>query len=151
MKPARISSELRRYLGQADPVAAVANHMGSLATQDMTVMKAVYHELKRSGLPFLHVTPAAGAVCRSLAADMGVVYREPDVVVDVETGPDAARTLDRRWSQVLELARARGRLLVMMRATPRHRAWLPRILERERLSGVALVPLSTLVHKPAPL
>src|SRR6185436_3905765 len=80
MKPAQVSSLVRRYLEQADPVAAVANHMGSLATQDMTVMNAVFGELKRAGAPFLHVRPAPGAVCKSLAADLGVPYDEPDAM-----------------------------------------------------------------------
>src|SRR5262249_49938054 len=84
MPPGRISATVRRYLDQAGNVAAVANDMGSLATQDLTVMTAVYRELRRRRVPFLHVAPAAGAVCKSLAADLGVNYAEPDVVVDGE-------------------------------------------------------------------
>ena len=58
MKPAKIVALVDRYLDETGPVTAVANHMGSLATQDMTVMTAVYGELKRRNLPFLHVQPA---------------------------------------------------------------------------------------------
>ncbi len=151
MKPGRISATVRRYLNQAGAVAAVANHMGSLATQDMTVMTAVYRELKRRRVPFLHVTPAAGAVCRSLAADMGVNYAELDAVVDREAKRRDARALDQRWNGLLREARTRGRLVVMLRATPLTMRWLPHALEARRLGGVNMVPLAALLDKPGAL
>src|SRR6267378_7645763 len=55
MNEPRITGLLRRDFDQAGAVVAVANHMGSLATQDMSVMTAVYRELNRRRLPFLHV------------------------------------------------------------------------------------------------
>jgi polysaccharide deacetylase 2 family uncharacterized protein YibQ len=148
MRPARIASDVRRYLDQAEPLAAVANHMGSLATQDMSVMTAVYRELKRSRVPFLHVQPAAGAVCKSLASDMGIRYEEPDAVIDIEPRQDDAKALERRWKAVLAECRERGALTVMIRATPLTLRWLPRQLESKKLGAVRVVPLSSLVRKP---
>ena len=145
MKPARIAGEVKRWLDQGRPVAAVANHMGSLATQDMTVMRAFYRELRRAQVPFLHVNPAAGSVCKALASDMGVVYEEPDIVLDAETRGDA-KALERGWKVVLEEARRRGSLTVMVRATPSTYRWLPRALDPKRLDGVSIVPLSALVR-----
>ena len=151
MKPAEITGLTRRYLDQAGTVAAVANHMGSLATQDMTVMSAVFRELKRRRLPFIHLSPVAGAVCRPLAAQEGVQYEEPDVLLDAEMrGPDL-RPLDRRWEEVLERARTHGPLVVWMRAGPVVPGWLPRAAEARRLKGVDLVPLSSLLRRPAEL
>ncbi|MGH7740476.1 MAG: divergent polysaccharide deacetylase family protein [Candidatus Eiseniibacteriota bacterium] len=148
MSPSRITALLRRHLDQAGAVVAVANHMGSLATQDMTVMTAIYRELKRRGLPFLHVRPAAGAVCKSLASNVGVIYLEPDVVLDAETRGDSAHALDLAWNAALERARARGHLVVMMRATPLARTWLASATSARRLEGVNLVPLSALIGRP---
>jgi polysaccharide deacetylase 2 family uncharacterized protein YibQ len=148
MKSAQITGLVRRYLEQAGPVTAVANHLGSLATQDMTVMSAVYRELHRQRVPFLHMTPAAGAVCRPLASELGVSYEEPDAVLDYETRARPA-ALDKRWKQLLALARARGQLVVMVRATPLTRTWLPRALDVKRLKGISLVPLSSVLHRPA--
>ncbi|MGH7731935.1 MAG: divergent polysaccharide deacetylase family protein, partial [Candidatus Eiseniibacteriota bacterium] len=151
MSPRHIGSTVRRQLGRAGAVTAVANHMGSLATQDMTMMTALYRELKRRRVAFLHVTPAPGAVCKTLAAEMGVNYDEPDEVVDREAREDNAKALDRRWSDLLEEARARGRLVVMMRATPLTKRWLPRALSSRRLGGVDIVPLAALLEKPGAL
>lgn len=151
MKPVKITGMVRRYLEEAGPVSAVANHMGSLATQDMEVMRAVYQELKRRRLPFLHVMPAAGAVCKPLAADLGVEYDQPDFVIDTETRAENPRALEKRWSQVLEAARERGQALVMVRATPLTARWLEKALDRKRLDGVSVVSLESLLRRPAAL
>jgi polysaccharide deacetylase 2 family uncharacterized protein YibQ len=151
MNEARITGLLRRDLSQAGPVVAVANHAGSLATQDMAVMTAIYHELARRHLPFLHMQPVAGAVCKGLASDLGVVYQEPDAVLDAETRSVKNRALDQRWKQMLQLARARGRLVVMVRATPQVLKWLPGAATSKRLDGVSLVPLSSVLRKPIEL
>ena len=151
MKPARIAGDVRRYLDQSRPIAAVANHMGSLATQDMTLMRAVFRELRRDDLPFLHVTPAAGAVCKPLAADLGIDYAEPDIVIDQEARQGDPRALQRRWKQALERARARGHLIVWMRATRLTREWLPHALAPKELGGANVVPLSALIRRPVPV
>jgi polysaccharide deacetylase 2 family uncharacterized protein YibQ len=149
MKPNQIGSLTRRYLDQAGTVSAVANHMGSLATQDMTVMTAIYKELKRRRVPFLHVTPAAGAVCRTLASNLGVVYAETEDVLDGETRGRDTKALDKRWNAMLGEARSRGHLVVMLRATPLSRRWLGHALDARRLGGVSIVPLASVIDRPA--
>jgi polysaccharide deacetylase 2 family uncharacterized protein YibQ len=151
MKPDRATGNLRRWLDQAGPVVGVANHMGSLATQDMTLMGAIYRELKRRHLPFIHVQPAAGAVCRSLAAESGVVYDEPAAVLDTETRATTPKALDRRWGEILEQARGRERTAVWVRVTPLTREWLRRATTAKRLDGVDLAPLSGVMRRPAVL
>ena len=151
MSPARITSALHHDIDQAAPVAAVANHMGSLATQDMTLMRSVFHELRRADLPFVHVMPAAGSVCKSLASEMGVPYSEPDLVLDAESRQRDTRALDARWKDALERARKRGACVVWIRATPLARKWLPAVFRSQKLEGVSLVPLSSILRKPDPL
>jgi polysaccharide deacetylase 2 family uncharacterized protein YibQ len=151
MKPDRATGTVRRWLDQSGPVVGVANHMGSLATQDMTLMGAVYRELRRRHLPFIHAQPAAGAVCRSLAAEMGVIYDEPDAVLDTEARARTAKDLDRRWGEILKQTRARGRAVVWVRLTPLTSDWLRRATTVKRLGGVDLAPLSGVIRRPAVL
>ena len=151
MKPAKIVSLVDRYLDEAGPVTAIANHMGSLATQDMSVMTAVYGELKRRNLPFLHMQPAAGSVCRQLSSELGIAYQTPDEVIDLETRGGKGQALESRWKKALARARERGQLIVMLRASPRVREWLPRALAAERRKGVSIVPLESLMRKPSTL
>jgi polysaccharide deacetylase 2 family uncharacterized protein YibQ len=147
LKPDRATGTMRRWLDQAGPVLGVANHMGSLATQDMTLMGAVYRELRRRHLPFIHVQPAAGAVCRSLAAELGVSYDEPDAVLDVEARAKTPKALDRRWDEILEQARTREHAVVWVRVTPLTREWLRRATTAKRLGGVDLAPLSGVMRR----
>ena len=149
MRPAKIAGLVSHYLDQAGPVAAVANHMGSLATRDMTVMGTVYRELRRRHLPFLHVDPAAGSVCKSLAGELGVAYDEPDLVLEGGPSKSGSKALEAGWKQALKQARQRGHVTVLLRATPQLERWLPQALSAQRLDGVNLVPLASLMKHPA--
>ncbi len=151
MSESKIIGLVRRDLEQAAPVVAVANLMGSLATQDMAAMTAVYRELKRQRLPFLHVAPVPGSVCRTLAGRMGVAYQEPDAVLDLGPLEAKPRALDRRWKALLQQARERGHMVVMVRASAGIIGWLPRATDPRQLGGVDLVPLSALLRRPVEL
>jgi polysaccharide deacetylase 2 family uncharacterized protein YibQ len=148
MSPSQIAGRVKKVLDQAAPAVALSNHMGSLATQDMQVMGAVYREVRRARLTFLHVNPVPGAVCKSLAASTGIAYDEPDVVIDDEGRADDGKALERRWKLVLERARERGATVVWVRATPLTRRWLTSVAEPKRLQGVSLVPLSSVIRRP---
>jgi polysaccharide deacetylase 2 family uncharacterized protein YibQ len=151
MKPARISALLRAYLDQAAPVAAVANQMGSLATQDMTVMSAIYRDLGARHIPFMEVSPAPGSVCRSLASELGVAYSTPHDLIDFEARGPTTQALDRSWNRALEEARRRGQSVVWVRGTETTLAWLPSALSSKRLAKVEVVPLAALLQKPIAL
>lgn len=147
-KPAQVAAVIRRALEHAGPVSAVMNLMGSLATQDLTVMTAVYRELKRERLPFLHASPVAGSVCKSLASELGVAYEQPDQVIEPVAKDASTAALDRRWKSVLGEARARHQTIVLVKATPVTLDWLPRALSTERLQGVSAVPLASVLRRP---
>ena len=148
MSAGRIEQALRREIEMARPVVAVANLMGSFATQDEAFMTAVYRELRRANLPFLHVGAVPRAVCRPLASRVGAAYDEPDAILDGEARRADTRALDRSWSEVLEHARQRGTALVLLRVTRTTAPWLDRAFASKRLEGLELAPLSTVIHHP---
>ncbi len=147
-KPAKITSEMRREISQANPIVAVANLMGSLATQDMTVMTTIYQELHRERLPFVHLNPAPGSVCRPLASKLGVAYAEPDAVIDGETRYAKPLALAKAWKSVLASARPGSERVVWLRATKTSVDWMAQSLDPAKLKGVNLVPLSALLRRP---
>jgi polysaccharide deacetylase 2 family uncharacterized protein YibQ len=147
MGGSKIAGLVGHDLDEAGPVVAVANLAGSLATQDQSVMSAVYRVLRERNLPFLHLTPAPGSVCKPLASQMGVEYARPDFVLEA-AGRTPAKALDAGWARALELARRRGRAIVLLRASDAAFAWLPGALAAKRLGGVEIVPLTALVRKP---
>lgn len=148
MTPGRIGQSLRREIDVARPVVAVANRMGSFATQDEAFMTAVYEELRRAELPFLHVGAVPRAVCKPLAARVGAAYDEPDVSIDAEARRGDARAFERSWSVALARARERGQALVLLRLTPASAGWLARALDAKRLGEVRLVPVSDVIRRP---
>jgi len=146
MGGSKIEGLVRHDLDEAGPVVAVANLAGSLATQDQSVMSAVYRVLRDRGLPFLHLAPAPGSVCKTLASQMGVEYARPDVVLEAARHAPA-KALDAGWAHALEIARRRGRAVVLLHASDAELAWLPGALTPKRLGGVEIVPLTALVRK----
>ena len=148
MPPSRIAGLTRKYIHQAKPLVAVSNLMGSLATQDIAVMTAVFRELRGAGLPFVHVAPAAGAVCKDLAADLGVAYNEPAAMIDAEARQASPAALDKRWSQILEEAAGREKMVVWVRATPLTLRWLEPALRRRMPDGVHIAGPSFVIRRP---
>ena len=122
--------------------------MGSLATQDESFMTAIYDELRRARVPFLHVAAVPRAVCRALAARMGEAYDEPDVMLDVEARMKTPLALRRAWKEALELASRHGHVIVMLRVTPLSVRWLDEALSPAALGGATLVPLSAVIRRP---
>jgi polysaccharide deacetylase 2 family uncharacterized protein YibQ len=82
---------------------------------------------------------------------MGVLYGEPDAVIEVETRGTNTKALDKRWKELLKSAKARGHLVVLMRASSLTKRWLAHGLEPKQLDGVRLVPIAALLTKPAAL
>jgi polysaccharide deacetylase 2 family uncharacterized protein YibQ len=148
MNRKKIASEVRKDLSLARPVVAVANLMGSLATQDMTVMTAIYEELRRERLPFVHLNPAPGAVCRPLASQLGIAYEEPDAVIDHEARQDKPAALAKAWKNALADARPGSERIVWLRGTETSAEWVAKSLDPAKLKDVSLVPLSALLRRP---
>ena len=149
MPAGKIEQSLRREIELAHPVVAVANLMGSFATQDEPFMTAVYRELKRQELPFVHVGAVPRAVCRPLAARVGASYEEPDAMLDVEARRGDAKGLDKAWADCVARAKEREQALVLVRVTATSAPWLDRAFSTKGLEGVQLVPLSSLLRKPS--
>jgi polysaccharide deacetylase 2 family uncharacterized protein YibQ len=142
----KIERALHEDISEAGNVVAVSNYMGSFASQDEPFMTAFYRELRRSNQSFLHVQPVPRAVCRELAASVGVAYDEPDYFLDREARESKPAALDRAWKAIRDHAQKRGQAIVVIRATPTSEAWLAHALTGKAMDGVTLVPLSQLLH-----
>lgn len=149
MSQRRIEGAVRDALDEAGTVVAVANLMGSFATQDEPFMTAVYRALHRASVPFLHVSPVPRAVCRPLAAKVGVAYDEVDAVLDGEARAQTPAALQRSWRAVLERVAGRRHGIVFVRMTPMSERWLETALAPAALGDVRLAPLSSIQHAPA--
>jgi len=66
-----IKARIGKHLGSLPPVAGISSHMGSLATQDPEVMRAVLEETKERGLFFLDSMTTPESVSKKVAAEVG--------------------------------------------------------------------------------
>lgn len=147
MSGAKIESMTRNYLRESGGAIAVANYMGSMATQDEPFVRALYRALQKEGVGFLHLSPAPRSVCRAMAASEGVAYDVPDFSLDAETKAGREKALTAAWTAVLERATNHGDALVMMRATPAALAFLDAQLAKKGGPGFRLVPPSSVLHR----
>src|SRR5262249_33461014 len=121
---------------------------GSFATQDEPFMTAVYRELRRANLPFLHVAGVPRSVCKPLASRIGAAYDEPDATIDIGARHADTRAPERAWTAAIERAKQRGGALVLVRLTAASAVWLDHAFSDPRLAGVQLAPVSSVIRRP---
>ncbi len=84
MDKGEIQAILQRGLKEIPHVRGVNNHMGSKATEDPLVMKALMEVLKKEGLYFVDSHTSPRSVGRRLARQAGVAFGSNDRFIDQE-------------------------------------------------------------------
>ena len=91
-----------------------------------SVMTAVFESLHRHDVPFLHTPAARPARCASRSPrSSACLTRSPTRSSTPRRVAHHPRALNARFAEVLNAARRRGRMIVMVRATPLVERWLP--------------------------
>ena len=93
MADAEIAREVRRAFDSIPFSTGMNNHMGSKATADERVVRAVLAVVKDKGAYFLDSRTTAGSLIGDIAREMGVPYLENDRFVDLDR--DAAQVRER--------------------------------------------------------
>jgi len=128
-------------LSRATGYVGVANIMGARFTGSRTDLLPVLEELRRRGLMFVDGRPAAQSATDALSGPMAL----PRVVSDRTLDGDATReAIDRRLSELEEVARRRGAALGVGYVYPvtvaRVASWAQTLAQK----GLALAPVSAL-------
>jgi polysaccharide deacetylase 2 family uncharacterized protein YibQ len=97
---------VERYAGELPYVSGANNHMGSLATQDARVMKAVLSVLKSRGLFFLDSLTSGKSVAYNTARSMGVGSARNDLFLDAET--EDPGVIEKRLERLISIAKRNG-------------------------------------------
>ena len=144
MDRASIRRTVERCLGGLPGVAGVNNHMGSRATASRPEMDAVMEVLAERGLVFLDSQTSARSVAHVAAADAGVPHLRNDIFLDAG-GADVELVVE-RLRFLMRRARDRGWAVGIGHVNDATIDGLERILPRLADEGVALVPISALIH-----
>ena len=91
MNDATIKSIVEQDLGNLVFADGLSNHMGSMATEDLKTMEAVFKVLRKRKLFFLDSFVTPRSVCPEMARKMGVPFAKRDVFLDNKNDPDYIR------------------------------------------------------------
>ena len=143
----QIRDRLGKHLGSLPKVCGVSNHMGSIATQDPEVMKAVLKMTKERGLFFLDEMTTPRSVGKKAAAEVGVVCLENNLFLD--TGKKDERSVKKLLEKAEKIALAKGKVVVIGHLHPGTLKALKNRLPGLEKKGIKLVPLSALARAPS--
>ncbi len=136
-----IERTLESDLDSVPGAAGVSNHMGSAATADPRVMRAVTRVLARRGLFFLDSRTTGATIAREAARQENVPAVSRRVFLDdIATEAEVTRALN----EVIVHARAEGAAVALGHPYPATLAVLERELPRLGERGVKLVPVGDL-------
>jgi len=137
----KIDKLLDRFVRQLPDCSGINNHMGSLATTDEDVMKAVMNNLKKHGLFFLDSRTSNVSVGYSIAQKSHVNSYRNDMFLD---SPNISQsTMDEKISQIIGLSATRNNVIVITHCHNNDKlVYLQRFISRIKAAGFTLVPIT---------
>jgi len=104
-----IRRRVRWALNEIPEAGGVNNHMGSLATEDKKVMRAVLEEIKSAGLFFVDSRTSSASVACEVAAEVGVICIKSESFLDYQDeGAEIKEQLQKLADQALQEGTAVG-------------------------------------------
>jgi polysaccharide deacetylase 2 family uncharacterized protein YibQ len=138
----QIAQTLETDLDSVPGAVGVSNHMGSAATADPRVMRAVARVLARRGLFFLDSRTTGATVAREAARQERVPVVSRRVFLDDVATEEA---VTQTFNELIGHARAEGFAVALGHPYPATLAVLERELPKLTQRGVTLVPVGDLV------
>lgn len=143
MTDEEIAASVRASLAGVPGASGINNHMGSRATADPRVMRAVLRVVKEADLIFVDSVTSPRTTAAALAAEMGIRAASRHVFLDNEDDPAPIRAQLRR---TLERARRTGEAVAIGHAARRTAQVLREMLGEFDTAGIVLVPASALAR-----
>jgi polysaccharide deacetylase 2 family uncharacterized protein YibQ len=143
MSDAQIHEAVQAALAAVPGAVGINNHMGSRATADRRVMRAVLRAARGAGVFFVDSYTTPRSVVGEVAAEVGVPVATRAVFLDNEDEEAAIAAQVRR---AVARARREGSAVAIGHAQRRTPAVVAAMLHEFDDAGVALVPVSALVR-----
>lgn len=144
MSVEEVDARLDRALSAFDDYVGLNNHMGSKATQDPEVMRALLDRLRARGVFFLDSRTTGRSVGLDIAAAEGVPAVGRDVFIDDDPAPAA---IERQLTNTEAVARRHGQALAIAHPRAGSLDSIERWLAEVQRRGFRLVPVSELVRR----
>ncbi len=136
-----IDKIITRFIKQLPDCGGINNHMGSLATTDEDVMRAVMTSLKKHNKFFLDSRTSNVSVAYSVAQKTHIQSYRNDIFLD---SPNISQsTMDAKLSQIVELSATRSNIVAITHCHNMEKYhYLKRFITKLKAAGFTLVPLS---------
>jgi uncharacterized protein len=147
MSTEEIKKQVRADLDSVPYVKGVNNHMGSKATADERVVRAVMGVVKERGLFFVDSATSPDSKVIRVAREMGVPVTKRDIFLD---NINSRLAIDRQLNRLIEEGLARGNCIAIghvgIQGTNTSSA-IASSLPVIRREGIQIVPVSSLLSK----
>ncbi|MDD4310247.1 MAG: divergent polysaccharide deacetylase family protein, partial [Candidatus Cloacimonetes bacterium] len=145
----KIDNLLSRFIKQLPDCEGINNHMGSLATTDEDVMRAVMATLKKHDMFFLDSRTSNVSVGYSIAQKAHIRSFKNDIFLD---SPNISQsTLDERLNQILEMSVSKNNIIAITHCHNKEKLdYLKRFIIKLKAAGFVLVPISKVGHYNVP-
>jgi polysaccharide deacetylase 2 family uncharacterized protein YibQ len=144
--PAEVRACMRRALRSVGKVEGISSHMGSRATTDADLMRAVLDETRRQGLFFVDTWTTSRSVVPEVARQLGTPFLVNRLFLDQKR---ESKAIAARLAEAAAIAEKDGAVVVVAHGYPETLAALTEALPKLAARGIELVPASSLVKVPA--
>ncbi|MCL5045985.1 MAG: divergent polysaccharide deacetylase family protein [Actinobacteria bacterium] len=141
MSDEEIKARVKNLIREMPDASGINNHMGSLATADRRVMRAVLAAVKPSGLPFIDSRTSPTSVVGEIAREEGVPTAANGLFIDLVREPEAVKE---RIREAARAAQKRGSFIVIGHPHPSVAKAIEEIIPELDQAGVELVFASKL-------
>ncbi len=139
-----VATLLESAFNEVPGAIGLNNHMGSKATQESTVMRAVMLDLRERGLFFLDSKTTSASVAADEAERAGIPWAERQVFLDPE---DEIPVIEEQFQQALDLARRNGSAIMIGHPRMNTLEALRRLIPAARQAGFEFVTVDRLLHR----
>jgi len=139
-----VSSLIGAAMTDVPGAVGLNNHMGSRATQETSVMRAVMADLRERGLFFLDSRTTAASIAAEEAERAGILWAVRDVFLDPE---DEVSVVEEQFQQALEVARRSGSAIMIGHPRENTLLILERLIPAARQEGFEFVTVDRLLRR----
>jgi polysaccharide deacetylase 2 family uncharacterized protein YibQ len=142
MTQKEVRSILKRDLAQIPYARGINNHMGSKATEDRTVMRALMEVLKNEGLFYVDSHTSPRSVGREMARGAGVAFGSNDRFID--HGNDLP-SIKKEIRRAIKKAKREGKAIVIGHPNPWTAQAIREMIPEIEAAGIKMVFASEVV------
>ncbi len=145
----QIDRLISRFIKQLPDCIGINNHMGSLATTDEGVMKAVMSTLKKNDKLFLDSRTSNVSVAYPIAQKAHIRSYRNDMFLD---SPNISQsTMDTKLSEIISLSASKSNIIAITHCHSQDKLqYLRKIIAHLKGAGFTLVPLSQIGQYKVP-